>query len=161
MKDEIMRMLDQVGRLQASLLTLLAKTYESLESPLEAQRSSTPPIKEEATERPTRVDWVWWGDPEFFKAKELAKKLGIDEDYPDAPIPLAGVACKKGGISRAEAWTRVKNVWRILGDTGKIRATPFNALRKFHTKNWYVWVYDPDMAKKKWISARIRERREE
>ncbi len=154
MKDEIMRMLDQVGRLQASLLTLLAKTYESPE----AQKT---PIKEEATERPARVDWLWWGDPEFFKAKELAKKLGIDEDYPDAPTPLAGVACKKGIISRAEAWTRVKNVWRILGDTGKIRATPFNALRKFHTKNWYVWVYDPDMAKKKWISARIRERREE
>jgi hypothetical protein len=159
MQDELLRILKKLADLQMEILSLIPAV--KLPEPPEETRTEDPKVEEIVPLRVkpgTRITWRDHEDPEWgAKARGI---VGLAE-YSDDFRPSIGIAYLKSEFTREVAWASAQRAWRHLRAEGRVPAVPYNCMRKAHTKDWYIWVYDPQMSQKKWVSERIEKRKGE
>lgn len=157
MQTELVRILEKLMDLQKEILSLMAgpKT-DDIERVEEAPKTeSVVPLRPKPG---SRLIWRDHHDSEW--GRKARAIVGLAE-YSDDFRPAIGIAYIKAEFTREVAWASAQRAWRQLRAENRVPAVPYNCLRKAHTKDWYVWVYDPEMSKKKWVSERIQQRKEE
>lgn len=149
MDAEILQIAAELSRLQSRLLTLLV------------EKTAPPPPPEEVTPEPEPRTVPHGARLTFLKNGKGAPEAvlaGVREAGFKLSDISGGVAYKKDFFKREIAWKSARRVWKWLQKGGHVPKTPYNTLRKAHTKDWYIWVHDPNMEKKTWIRDRIQER---
>ena len=157
MQTELVRILEKLMDLQKEILSLMAgpKT-DDIERVEEAPKTeSVVPLRPKPG---SRLIWRDHHDSEW--GRKARAIVGLAE-YSDDFRPAIGIAYIKAEFAREVAWASAQRAWRQLRAENRVPSVPYNCLRKAHTKDWYIWVYDPEMSKKKWVSERIQQRKEE
>ena len=165
MNVELVRILKQINDLQAAVLDVMSR-HQVLPEELPSERTVEEVPEHEAPAPDTRIAWSGGVPPTIQEEIEAAYGLkywrvredGRAIDQSDVP----GVAYRKDTWTREGAWKSAQRVWKFLRRQGRVPAVPYNCLRKRHTENWYVWIYDKDLLKNsKWLPQKIVDRRQE
>jgi hypothetical protein len=152
MNDELLRILEQLNELQASILQVMSRHGQI---PEEALPSEMEEPEQEVPAPDTRIAWSGGVPPTIQEEFEATYGFKYQCDVP-------GVAYRKDTWTREGAWKSAQRVWKYLRKQNRVPGVPYNCLRKRHTENWYVWVYDKDLLKNsKWLQQRIKDRRQE
>jgi hypothetical protein len=154
MNVELVRILKQINDLQAAVLDVMSR-HQVLPEELPSERTLEEVPEHEAPAPDTRIAWSGGVPPTIQEEFEAAYGFKYQIDVP-------GVAYRKGAWTREGAWESAQRVWRFLRWRGRVPAVPYNCLRKRHTENWYVWIYDKSLLKNsKWLQQKIIDRRQE
>lgn len=153
MNDELLRILKQLNELQASILQVMNRHGQIPEEALPSEMEEVPEYETPAPD--TRIAWSGGVPPTIQEEFEATYGFKYQSDVP-------GVAYRKDTWTREGAWKSAQRVWKYLRKRDRVPGVPYNCLRKRHTENWYVWVYDKDLLKNsKWLQQKIKDRRQE
>jgi len=162
MQSLLLQIVKELHRIEERIIDILMNGEDAQDAQEEGSPVSA--IQEEPKEQAAQVDKDLKDSRVIWKSKEdFVDIFGIVAEYGEIS-PNVGLAYKKETWSRDGAWKSANRAWAWLVQHDEILRTHkvgFNALRKLHTKDWYIWFYDAQLAQKKWVSARIKTRREE
>ena len=155
MQTELVRILEKLMDLQKEILSLMASPKTDDIEEKDVKTGSVVPLRPKPG---SRLIWRDHHDSEW--GRKVRAIIGLSEYGADFH-PAIGIAYLKTEFTREVAWASAQRAWRQLRAENRVPSVPYNCLRKAHTKDWYIWVYDPEMSKKKWVSERIQQRKEE
>jgi hypothetical protein len=159
MHPQLLQIVRELAGIQERLLSLLVSEELSIPEDLSIPEEPAAPAAEQEPTPPVAI-------PKEARCTFLKKGMGappaVLEGIRAAGFTLddvaGGVAFRKDHYSREGAWATARPVWNWLRAGEYVPFAPYNTLRKAHTKNWYIWVHDPNMEKKLWVRDRIRDR---
>jgi hypothetical protein len=159
MQSLLLQIVKELHRIEERIIDILmnVESVEGGQTPAPTiQEEQQAPVSAQQENRDLKDSRIIWKSKE-----EFVDVFGIADEYEEI-VPNIGIAYKKDVWSREEAWKSATRAWTWMANRGDVpNEVRFNALRKLHTEDWYIWFYDTELAKNKWVSARIKAQREE
>lgn len=154
MSEELLQIAAELASLQSRLIAALLNQGSTVLPATEAPQEP----KKEARKPPDDARLAFGRNPRGLPQGVVAGIQGAGFGMADIS---GGLAYRKDSYSREAAWNSARRVWKWMKREGKVPKASYNTLRKAHSKDWYVWVHDPNMEKKTWVRDRIHDRERE